>query len=151
MNNLANISNADEIILEELYLAKISSIKVEKSKSEVPYSYIGRVGDWTFKRAWNYWIAHVDENKIGILLKDALILHNNKHPIKDCILGDVIRSGGHAGCPSPDEYGAIPIKLRNKNGKPIVEKHVICYHIDDQIGLNQLASAIRCFCLPLYE
>ena len=38
-----------------------------------------------------------------------MILHNKPHPITNEILGEVIRSGGHCGCPSPDEYGAEPI------------------------------------------
>ena len=109
MKNLAGVPKADETILEELYLANIPAIKVEKNTGEVPYSYIGRIGNWTFKRAWYYWIVRVDENEFGLPLKPALELHNKKHPTKDCILGDEIRSGGHGGGPSPDEYGAQPI------------------------------------------
>jgi hypothetical protein len=177
MKNLAGNQKADETILEELYLANIPAIKVEINKGEVPYSFVGKIGKWTLKRAWYYWVASVEDNDTGLSLKTALELHNKKHPTKDDILGNIIRCGGHAGCPSPDEYGAQPIyneeldnqleaigykkqysdilkkeyisitvgevsKLCNE-GKLTVERYVDCYHIDEQIGLNEFAKAIN--------
>ncbi len=177
MKNLAGNQKADETILEELYFANIPAIKVEINKGEVPYSFVGKIGKWTLKRAWYYWIASVEDDEIGLPLKIALELHNKKHPTKDDILGNIIRCGGHAGCPSPDEYGAQPIyndeldkqlerigykkqysdilkkeyipitvgevsKLCNE-GKLTIERYVDCYHIDEQIGLNEFAKAIN--------
>lgn len=109
MINLAGKKNCDETILEELYLANIPAIKCEQSTGEVPYSYVGKIGNWTFKRLWYYWSVSVGDKELGLPLKDALELHNKKHPTKDSILGNLIRCGGHAGAPSPDEYGAQPI------------------------------------------
>jgi hypothetical protein len=109
MKNLAGHQKADETILEELYLANIPAIKVNHHQGEVPYSYVGKIGKWTFKRAWYYWIVSVEDGEMGLPLKIALELHNRKHPTKDEILGKIIRSGGHGGCLSPDEYGAQPI------------------------------------------
>ena len=109
MKNLAGCAEADEVIREELYLAGISVVSVDKTRSEVPYTVIGRVGKWTFTRAWYYWIAKVEVLTDGLPLVKAMELHNRKHPVLDCNLGKLIRRGGHCGCPSPDVYGADPV------------------------------------------
>lgn len=178
MKNLAGEKNADDTILEELYLAGITAVKVEKNIGEVSFSYVGKIGNWTLKRCWYYWSASVEDGEIGLPLKDALELHNKKHPTNGSNLGMIIRSGGHCGCPSPDEYGARPVydkeldkklealgykkdfvfgkeyipitvgevsKLCNE-GKLDVERLVDCYHIDEQIGLNEFANFLKsCF------
>lgn len=181
MKNLAGESNADEVILEELYLAGIPAMKVDKIAGEVPYTYVGKFGDWTFKRRWYYWSATVEDAIKGLPLEVALKLHNKKYPFGEKILGQTIRSGGHCGCTSPDEYGAQPIynaelaaeckalgietsspkseglgqdeteypklnygemsKLCNE-GKIKAKRYVDCYHIDDQIGLNEFAKVL---------
>lgn len=177
MKNLAGNIEANETILEELYLANIPSFKCEQNNGEVPYSFIGKIGKWTLRRAWHYWIASVENDEDGLALKNALELHNKKHPIKNINLGSIIRCGGHAGCPSPDEYGAQPVYDENFNkqllelgykkevfkptgeeyisitvgevsqlcneGKLTVERYVKCYHIDEQIGLNEFADFVR--------
>lgn len=183
MKNLAGVEEADKTILEELYLAGIPSVKVEKEKTEVPYSYIGKIGNWEFRRAWYYWVASVPDKQKGLPLKKALELHYKKHPTdEEQILGNLIRSGGHCGCPPPDEYGAQPIydetfvaeckSIRAKTislksmglgedeteypdlnygevselcneGKLKAERYVNCYHIDDQIGLNEFVKTIK--------
>lgn len=179
MKNLAGVNNADETILEELYLAGIPAVKVEPNTGEVPFSYIGKMGSWTFSRRWYYWSASVEDKTTGFPLEVALELHNRKHPISEKNLGSIIRVGGHCGCPSPDEYGAQPIydeeldkqlesigykkeysdllkkeyisitvgevsKLCNE-GKLNVKRFVDNYHIDEQIGLNELAKTILTF------
>lgn len=175
MKNLAGVKDADNYIREELYLAGIPTVN-KISEGEVPFTIIGKIGDWTFRRAWYYWVVSADE--LGLPLNTALELHNMKHPNPSVkIMGNVVRSGGHCGCPSPDEYGAqphydekleeqlltlgykkeyfelikkeyIPItvgeisKLCNE-GKLTVERYVDCYHVDDQIGLNEIAKIIK--------
>jgi len=140
MKNLCGVPSADETILEELYLANITSVKCPKNDGEVPYSFVGKVGKWTLKRAWVYWVASVEDDADGLPLKKALELHYKKHPIKNENLGRSIRCGGHAGSPSPDEYGAQPIY---NEGKLTVERYVNCYHIDDLIGLKEFAKFIK--------
>jgi hypothetical protein len=109
MKNLAGNKDADKIVREELYLAGIP-MENEDSKGEVPYKTIGRIGSWTFHRAWTYWIASVPDKVKGLPLSIALEMHNRKHPTDDNqIMGSLIRSGGHCGCPSPDDYGAQPV------------------------------------------
>jgi hypothetical protein len=111
MQNLAGNNDADKFIKEELYLAGIPQVKIDLARSEVPYSIIGKLGKWTFRRAWYYWVASVENTKDGLVLAKAVALHETPHPTDDKkkILGNVIRSGGHCGCPSPAEYGASPI------------------------------------------
>jgi len=109
MKNLAGNKNADKTILEELYLANIPAAKVEDSTGEVPYTFVGKIGKWPLTRAWYYWVATVGDGGTGLPLKMALELHNKKHPTADHNLGQTIRSGGHCGSPSPDEYGAQPL------------------------------------------
>ncbi len=113
MINLAGNKEADKQIRKELYLAGIEIIPIE-GKGEVPYTIGGRIGNWKLTRAWTYWIAKVVERKDGLSLNEALLLHNKPNPIDfEKKLGDSIRSGGHCGCPSPDEYGAQPVYNEN--------------------------------------
>lgn len=109
MRNLAGEKEADKYILEELFVAGIPKEK-ETGKGEVPYTYIGKLGKWTFRRLWYYYSARVEEGTTGMPLDLALELHNKKSPIDENeILGDVIRAGGHAGGISPDDYVAQPL------------------------------------------
>ena len=107
MINLAGNKDADKHIKEELYIAGIEAID-ENAKGEVPYTIIGRLGNWKFRRAWYYWVASVERDEDGLPLKVAMKLHNIEHPTKK-IMGNVVRSGGHCACPVPDEYGAQPV------------------------------------------
>jgi len=66
MKNLAKNKNADESILKELFKVGVRIEKVEKSDGEVPYSYIGKIGKWTLRRAWYYWIAIVEKPEHGV-------------------------------------------------------------------------------------
>lgn len=109
MINLAGVQTVDTTILEELYLAGVSAEKINNVRDEVPYTYIGKLGNWTFERRWTYWSVTVDDTKDGLPLKQALELYNKKLPNKDGIIGQVIRSGGNAEGPSPNGYTARPI------------------------------------------
>jgi len=109
MKNLAGVQEADISIKEELYLSGIAAYP-QKGEGEVPYTIIGKLGPWTFKRAWYYWMVSVEHTKDGLPLEDAMTLHNGSNPIKpDENLGQSIRSGGHGSGPSPEEYGAGPV------------------------------------------
>ena len=109
MINLAGNKDADKHIKEELYLAGVEQVPAI-AMGEVPYTIEGRVGHWKLKRAWYYWVATVELRSDGLKLKDALELHNKPNPINpNKNLGQSIRSGGDAGCPSPNGYTAQPI------------------------------------------
>lgn len=175
MINLAGVTDCDKDIKKELYLAGIEVISCDE-KGEVPYTICGRIGNWKLTRAWYYWIASTEIPSDGLPLEDAMKLHNKPNPIdSDKIMGTSIRSGGHCGCPSPDEYGAQPvydealnkkllalgyeekelggnkyidinvgeISKLNEEGKLDVPFYVDSYHIDNQIGLNEFAKALK--------
>jgi len=169
MKNLAGNKEADITIKEELYLAGIETKNFE-SIGEVPYNFIGKLDDWTFKRAWTYWIASVEHTVDGLPLDIAGKMHEKINPIKNDILGNSIRSGGHCGCPHPKEFGAELVyskelneelnklgvekkertfekisKLANENKLKNFKQYVNCYHIDDQIGLNEFVKTLREF------
>jgi hypothetical protein len=57
--NLAGNIACDEFIKLELELAGINIVE-KKGNGEVPYNYEGRLGDFTFRRAWSYWGVHGD-------------------------------------------------------------------------------------------
>jgi len=169
MINLAGSKEADRQIQKELYLAGIPVELVDESNGEVKYHYVGRIGNWVFRRAWTYWVASMPDTIKGLSFEKALALYNKPFPIKDepiKIFGDIIRCGGHCGGLSPAEYGAYPIfnddfKLECKligvdldllsygeisalyvEGKLKSPRFVNLYHIDNQIGLGEFASAV---------
>lgn len=108
MKNLAGNKEANYDILEELAIADIKAVKVNPSQGEVPYSFVGSIGNWTLKRAWYYWIAAVEDPKDGLILENAIELYNKVTP-NGGSFGDVIRCAGHGGGISPEEYGSQPI------------------------------------------
>ncbi len=107
MRNLAGVKEADKYILEESFLAGIEIIRVEKSEGEVPYSITGKLGDWTFNRAWYYWVASASEKK-GLPLKIATELHEKVYPKvggnHPKTYGQVVRVEGHCKYPHPKEW-----------------------------------------------
>jgi hypothetical protein len=109
MINLAGEPTADKTILEELYLAGIPAIKINKGNTEVPYSYVGKIGRWTFSRRWYYWSARVEEDQNGLPLDVALELYNKPHPTRVQKLGVTVRAGGDGGGISPDDYVSQPV------------------------------------------
>lgn len=179
MINLAGVKEADQTIKEELYLADIEAVPM-KTKGEVPYTIEGRIGNWRLRRAWYYWVATTELRTDGLPLKYALELFNIQNPIdNNKIIGSSIRSGGDAGCSSPEDYTSQPVydeALEDKlmalgyeqvysdvlerkyvpisvgevarlctEGKLEVERYVDCYHIDDQVGLNEFAKYLSAY------
>ena len=117
MINLAGVETADETILEELYLAGVDPIKIDRGNTEVPYTYIAKIGKWKFRRAWYYWIVSIDEGVNGLPLEIAVELYNKKHPTKDIKLGEVVRAGGDAGSILPTSYVAQPVYNEDLDAK----------------------------------
>ncbi len=168
MKNLAGVKEADEHIQEELYLARIELVQEEQNKGEVPYSITGKLGDWKFNRAWNYWMAFSSEGK-GLLLNVATELHERQYPIigekQPKNYGKVIRVTGHCGCPHPREWAFPTREVLRKESKRIGQdlmrtcygdltklcnsgevqgdRFVDSYHIDNQIGLNEFARVLK--------
>jgi len=167
MHNLAGDKNADNYILDELYLADIPT-KAEKPEGEVPYTIIGVLNGWTFKRAWNYYVATTVDG-LGIPYDVAVELHERPNPIHQEFgnIGMAVRVNGHCSCPHPNEdtYPSIEeieeefvsarkmfpdvdfdttrafaqSTLRSLNGI----RYVRLYHIDSVVGLKEFAKTLR--------
>ena len=132
MKNLAGNKESDKFIEVELKKAGIPIEKIDSPEGECAYTLIGKLKNWTFKRAWYYWMATTAEEN-AIPMPKALEMHNKKYPDEMFdhdqelgIYGKSIRVGGHCGCPSPKEYNVTD-----------------CYHIDTQEGLNEFARVIN--------
>lgn len=132
MKNLAGNKESDKYIKIELEKAKIPIEKINNHTGECQYTLIGKLKNWTFTRAWYYWIAETnEENKLPLDI--AIEMHNKKYPDEmfdhDQEMkkyGNSIRVGGHAGRPSPLDYNVTD-----------------CYHIDTQEGLNEFVRVLN--------
>jgi hypothetical protein len=121
MKNLAGDSRADNTIRQELRRARIPMKDTPLGRTEVPFTVIGRLGAWTFKRAWYYWMAHAEYGK-GLPEEKAEALNTRWR--------EEVRVQGYAGGTDVAQWltGAGTIDT---------------YHIDTQEGLNAFAKAIR--------
>lgn len=117
MRNLAGDKRADESVRDELLAAEIGLVKIEPY-GEVPATYGGKLGAFTFRRAWYYWVV-----KGPMPLEVARKLY--EHPRGR----EVVRVAGHCGCPPPEEWA--------------VGGFVLSYHIDEADGLRLFADAVR--------
>jgi hypothetical protein len=164
MINLAGNKEADKHIQEELTSAGIISVKATGQAK--PYSYSGKLDEWTFERDWAYWIANAKDGK-GLPLEVAIELHEKKYPIEGDnepkTYGRVVRVGGSSGETPPKQwarpgYDDLMTVMRGlgwacidqhqivrlyDEGKIQVPMFVHTYHIDTQIGLNEFARVIH--------
>lgn len=155
MINLAGVNNCDETISEELKKAGIDIIQ-KKSTGEVPFNIAGKLGNFTFGRAWYYWVVY---GNVPLDIADEL--YNNKIGKKD------IRIAGHCGCPSPKQWAFPKDELLTEtlnnigidlttdgitygklaelcnSGKINLPRFVRNYHIDSQEGLNLFVKTIK--------
>jgi len=89
--NLAGVATCDKTIVEELEEAGISIVShPDPYHTEVPASIAGKLGKFSFVRAWSYYIVTGD-----VPLAVAEIMYSNPVGQKD------IRVAGNCGCPSP--------------------------------------------------
>jgi len=164
MKNLAGVPMCDIDIAEELKTAGITLVDVPLSRGEVPYRIEGRFANFTFWRAWYYWVV-----------KGLVPLHVAQELYADPVGKKDVRVDGHCGCPPPekpwihfrdasgvllvpqDQYDEfvrvfkdeVPEIMKRQNfrfsddpgkeGKPYVE----CYHIDSQEGLNLFIATLK--------
>lgn len=112
MENLARAPDANEYqrrqversVLRELERCRIPAIE-ETARGEVPSQHMGKLGDFTFRRAWYYWVVHGP-----VPLEVAKELH------EDIVGRTDIRVDGHCGCPAP-EYPWV--KYYDEQGRQI--------------------------------
>jgi len=96
MQNLAGVEKCDQYIKDELRRCGIEIVEVEKSKGEVPYSFVGKIENFDFHRAWYYWVV---EGLVPGFIASGLY--------KDKVGKTDIRVGGDCGCPDPKSYYGI--------------------------------------------
>lgn len=170
MKNLAGDKDCDVIIIGELSIAGIPFIRVPIGNTEVPYTCVGRLGPYEFRRAWYYWVV-----KGPVPLVVAEEMYKNPIGAKD------VRVAGHCGCPPPIEWadwitpeGKVVISIKEYQGfKKYIDSGVLDessidpyefsddpesmnaklfvtnYHIDSQEGLNLFTSTIKKYALDI--
>lgn len=180
MRNMAGREDCDTYILEELDLAGIRAKKIDvEHRHEVPYTWTGLLSapdssekfvghgkllrEFTFTRAWYYWVVE------GAVPYDiALEFHKEDN--------DNIRVAGDCGCPHPEErstrltmdgrlvidyFEVVDFMLRHpkiwydtarfewqpthKDEMRLYDQYVTSYHIDTQTGLNLFAEKIKAY------
>jgi hypothetical protein len=169
MQNLAGNKDCDKYIKDELERAGIDVIPVDGSDNEVPATLGGRLGPFTFTRAWHYWVV---SGPMPLDVAKELYAHPEG--------ARTVRVAGHCGCPAPedpwvqwhasdgahlwpkekyekelagikDSHLSKTIKGMIDSGEYRVSEHlekdgepyVMSYHIDDQAGLLLFATKVR--------
>lgn len=159
------VGQTNETILEELTKAGITPVSSPKVReSEVATNYTGKYKDFTFTRAWYYWVVEGP-----VPFTTAQKMYENPNGRKD------VRASGHCGCPPPVD---MLTRIDNKTGKIVVDneewekgKHIFrnmpdslkswiteyipekdsegfsefvtSYHIDSQEGLNMFMTILK--------
>jgi hypothetical protein len=166
MINLAGNTNPGYYIRKELHEAGIEAIYTGRSGIEVQSNLGGKLDGWTLRRWWNFWTANAG-GSYGMLLEDAIELHDKDYPIKGVnqprTYGEVIRTYGCPGGDDPRKW-AIPqndklgpqlrkLKIRLptdaevarlcNEGKIIGPRYIGTYTIDTQEALNEFARTIK--------
>lgn len=182
MINLAGRADADIEIRCELDRARITIMERDLRHQEVSAGLGGHFcafaaaggGEWTFRRAWYYWVACATEGH-GLPIELARLLYADPVGKTD------VRVGGHCACPPPDEYGATYLDAEGRllvreseratfdrfiqngilkpdvlNGRaftadPKTDFHhatIDSYHIDSEVGLRLFADVLRTGMVP---
>lgn len=166
MRNLAGNPLCDGYIAQELTRARIPRVTHRSHcVHEVPWSITGKLGPFTFTRAWTYWIVE------GLVpLAVAQELYDDPVGVTD------IRVTGHCGCPSPAEYSRLytpeghavieaserpkieaVMKEMGSTASPFpypfvysddpraraAQRYVHVYHIDSEVGLRIFVDTLR--------
>lgn len=123
MKNLAGNKDCDDSVEVELRRAGIEVVSGAKSNGEVSTIITGQLEQFTFVRAWRYWMV-----RGHVPLVVARELYEN-------LIGKTdVRVVGHCDCPPPEEYAV------HLDGG---ERFVTSYHIDSQAGLQLFADTLR--------
>lgn len=159
------VGEINEQILDELKKAGIEVVTNPKvSAGEVPTNFTGKYKNFSFRRAWYYWVVEGP-----VPFATAQKMYENPNGRKD------VRANGDCGCPSPVD---VFTRMDNKTGKIVVDneewekgKHmfrelpeslkswtteyipekdsegysefITSYHIDSQEGLNMFMNILK--------
>lgn len=152
MKNLAGDRSCDGEIRKELQQAGVEIVQhPEPLRNEVPASVTGKLGNFTFVRAWYYWMVSGD-----VPLEVAKVMYESPVGKRD------VRVAGHCGCPPPEErafpreeelrkalaekgiesitYGELAAMCNS--GEIQAPRYVSSYHIDSQEGLDLFVATL---------
>jgi hypothetical protein len=150
--NLAGAAYADIIIKKELKEAGIEIVRGDKTQGEVPLTLTGKLGTFTFVRAWTYWMV---DCKMPLDVAEEMY--------KDEIGAKFVRVAGHCGCPPPEEWafprsedlkkGLEELGIKSvtygeladilNSGKIDAPRFVESYHIDTMPGLKLFVETVK--------
>lgn len=125
MKNLASDRQATTYVIEELEEAGIELVPClnDMKHYEVPSAVAGKLGDFTFRRYWYYWVVNGSMPAPIARVMNATWAH-------------IIRVDGYAGGTD------VTRPMHHRLG-------VTTYHVDEQNGLNLIAEVVRL--LPSYD
>jgi hypothetical protein len=171
MENLAGNPGADRYVRRELARARVPAVEGgADGGGEVPATVTGRLGGFSFRRAWYYWVV---TGPVPLEVAERLY--------EDPVGQTDVRAGGHCGCPhpsqqaewiAPDGRRVVPTEEREKMlemsrhsqvlaktfADSLAEKDVTfsddppslrarqfvtLYHIDSEVGLRIFVDAVR--------
>jgi len=168
MKNLAGDLNCDDVIHRELVEAGVDLVVSERSTDEVPATISGRLGDFTFTRAWYYWRVH---GPMPVAVAERLNI-THERTIRICgfaggvnnVSEYVVWRGPDGAQIWPDPDGSAEaewndfVKRHPRFADTANDKNIFAadpskvpgavaliesYHVDTQDGLNVLAKEIR--------
>lgn len=146
MENLARALNSPDSVREDVARSVVSELErcgipvqaADPGRDEVPYQHIGKLGAFTFLRAWCYWVV-----------RGPVPLEVAKELYADRIGKTDIRVAGHCGCPPPEYpwvayFAADGRRIYSDNPAAEAVRAVVeSYHIDTELGLYVFVNALR--------
>ena len=160
MENLAGREDCDVPIERELMRAGIEIMRGERTNSEVPASISGKLGNFTFHRAWYYWVV---DGRVPLAVAEKLYA--------DPVGKDDVRVAGHCGCPPPNEWVTYideegrrlaSMSQKPEEGSSLAELFegktdirfvedpssagqgfITTYHIDTEVGLRLFVDTLK--------
>jgi len=173
LKNLAGYPLCDKYILQELESHGIEPVRCKSnSQGEVCSSLTGRIGKFTFRRDWSYWVI------TGALpLEYAMAIYANP------VGRQYVRAGGDCACRNPeiwenffdtdgnelyvdpggkqreqianllekgllkstDTDNVIFFESEKERDKHVARSFVNMYHVDSDLGLHLIVDAIRAY------
>jgi hypothetical protein len=111
MQRFSRGTECDEAVRHELQAAGIDPVCGEPAVGEVISSVTGRLGAFTFRRAWCHWVAD------GLVpLEAALAIHADPAARKG------LRVGGHHARPAPGQFATVWLDGEGNLNLPLGDK-----------------------------
>jgi hypothetical protein len=167
VENLAGNEKCDVYIEKELTRCGIEVVRNQTREGEVPSSLRGKLGQFTFRRTWRYWVVN---GPVPIAIANELYA--------DAVGRTDIRVNEHRGCPAPGSPGGNIEWLDRETKKILITRadwgelqdiatrhpgmaeginakyqacddptsgnaFIMSYHIDTEVGLRLFADTLK--------